>query len=85
VLLDKTGTIPWQSHGTAFHPCADVKPDASPMLRNSRRSLMKHPKAAASSCWRKRNSVARRGRAQPHAKFIPFTARTRMSGVDFLH
>ena len=45
---------------------------------------MKRPKAAPSWCWPSRSSIcAAREVAEPHAKFVPFTAQTRMSGVDF--
>ena len=45
---------------------------------------MKRPKAAASSSWPRRDTVcaARELHEMPDAEFVPFTAQTRMSGVD---
>ena len=60
LLLDKTGTITLGNRmATAFLPAPDVKPNASPMPRNSRRSPTRRPKVAASWCWPRRSSSLR--------------------------
>ena len=44
---------------------------------------MKLRRAVASSCWPRRNSDYARGKMHElEATFVPFTAQTRMSGVD---
>ena len=85
LLLDKTGTITLGNRmATDFFPRPASKPNASPMPRNSPRSPTKRPKAAASSCSPRRNSTCAAAKSlHPHAQFVPFTAQTRMSGVDF--
>ena len=85
LLLDKTGTITLGNRmATAFHPAPGVSRNDWPTPRNSLRSPTKRPKAAASSCWPRKNSDLRaREMHEPHAHFVPFTAQTRMSGVDF--
>ena len=63
-----------------------VSTSASPTPRNSPRSPTKRPKAAASSCWPRKNSAsAAATSAACTAEFVPFTAQTRMSGVDPAH
>ena len=43
----------------------------------------RRPRAAASSCWPRRNTACGSGISRNSApRFIPFTAQTRMSGVD---
>ena len=54
-----------------------------PMPRNCPRSPMKHRRAGASSCWPRSGTVCARGRSMElGASIIPFTAQTRMSGVN---
>ena len=46
---------------------------------------MKHPKDALLSCWPRRSTGFGRKTLTPHqARFVPFSAQTRMSGVDIL-
>ncbi len=53
------------------------------MPRSSPRSPMRRRKAAASSCWRSSaSSCASAICTSLHATFVPFSAHTRMSGVD---
>jgi K+-transporting ATPase ATPase B chain len=85
LLLDKTGTITLGNRqATRFLPAPGVTEQELPTPRNLRRSPTKRPKAAASSCWRKKFGIrARTIHEMPARNFIPFTAQTRMSGVDF--
>ena len=85
LLLDKTGTITLGNRmATEFIPAPGVRWKNLPMRRNWRRSPTKHPKAVPIVVLAK-EKYSLRGReiAEPHAKFVPFTAQTRMSGVDF--
>jgi potassium-transporting ATPase ATP-binding subunit len=86
LLLDKTGTITLGNRmATEFIPAPNIKPvNAWPTPRNWRRWPTKRPKAAPSWCWPRKNSTcaAAKWRAT-QAQFVPFTAQTRMSGVDF--
>ena len=53
------------------------------MRRSSRRWPTRRPKAAASSCWPSRSSTCASATCPAHkTTFVPFTAQTRMSGVD---
>ena len=86
LLLDKTGTITLGNRkATDFHARARRHSrNAWPTPRNWPRSPTKRPKAAASSCWPRKSSICADAKwPQPHAQFVPFTAQTRMSGVDF--
>ena len=85
LLLDKTGTITLGNRmAVAFHPAPGIKPEELADCRATwLRSPTKRPKAAASSCWPRKNSDLRaREVHELHATFVPFTAQTRMSGVD---
>ena len=54
-----------------------------PTRRSSPRSPTRRRKAARSSCWPRRSTASAAARwPSCDAKFIPFTAQTRMSGVD---
>ena len=86
LLLDKTGTITLGNRqATEFVPAPGVERTRA---GRSRAALQVWPtkrrRAAASSCWPRRNttSAAARSTRCPHAEFVPFTAQTRMSGVD---
>ncbi len=85
LLLDKTGTITLGNRqAAALHARAGRRPSATwPTRRSSRRSPTRRPRAAASWCWPSR-SIGLRGRdvRELGATFVPFTAQTRMSGVD---
>ena len=84
LLLDKTGTITLGNRMADGVSCrAGRQPerlaDAASWLarrRNAGRPL-------ASSCWPRRNSNCARAKCtSSQATFVPFTAQTRMSGVD---
>jgi K+-transporting ATPase ATPase B chain len=85
LLLDKTGTITLGNRmATAFLPAPNVKPerlaDAAQLA-----SLADETPEGRSITVLAKEKYNLRGRevAQPHARFVPFTAQTRMSGVDF--
>jgi K+-transporting ATPase ATPase B chain len=85
LLLDKTGTITLGNRmATEFIPAPGVKieelADASQMA-----SLADETPEGRSIAVLAKEKYGLRGRevATPHAQFIPFTAQTRMSGVDF--
>ena len=85
LLLDKTGTITLGNRqATEFVPVAGRhRARRWPTRRSWRRSPTKRPKADRSSCWRRRStaSAGASWRAQG-ATFVPFSAQTRMSGID---
>jgi K+-transporting ATPase ATPase B chain len=85
LLLDKTGTITLGNRmATAFSPAPNVQPerlaDAAQLA-----SLADETPEGRSIVVFAKEKFGLRGRevAQPHAIFVPFTAQTRMSGVDF--
>jgi K+-transporting ATPase ATPase B chain len=85
LLLDKTGTITLGNRmATAFVPAPNVKSerlaDAAQLA-----SLADETPEGRSIVVLAKEKFGLRGRevAQPHAQFVPFTAQTRMSGVDF--
>jgi K+-transporting ATPase ATPase B chain len=85
LLLDKTGTITLGNRmATAFLPAQGIKPerlaDAAQLA-----SLADETPEGRSIAVLAKQQFNLRGRevAEPHAKFVPFTAQTRMSGVDF--
>jgi K+-transporting ATPase ATPase B chain len=85
LLLDKTGTITLGNRmATAFLPAPKIKPerlaDAAQLA-----SLADETPEGRSIVVLAKEKYNLRGRevAEPHAKFVPFTAQTRMSGVDF--
>ena len=85
LLLDKTGTITLGNRmASAFLPAPGVPAerlaDAAQLA-----SLADETPEGRSIVVLAKEKFNLRGRevAQPHAKFIPFTAQTRMSGVDF--
>jgi len=85
LLLDKTGTITLGNRmASAFIPAPNVKPerlaDAAQMA-----SLADETPEGRSIVVLAKEKFNIRGRdvAQAQAQFIPFTAQTRMSGVDF--
>jgi K+-transporting ATPase ATPase B chain len=85
LLLDKTGTITLGNRmATAFLPAPGVKPvqlaDAAQLA-----SLADETPEGRSIAVLAKQQFSLRGRevAEPHAQFVPFTAQTRMSGVDF--
>jgi K+-transporting ATPase ATPase B chain len=85
LLLDKTGTITLGNRmATAFIPAPNIKPerlaDAAQMA-----SLADETPEGRSIVVLAKEKFNLRGRevAQTQAQFVPFTAQTRMSGVDF--
>ena len=85
LLLDKTGTITLGNRqATEFRPGARRSTRSnSPKSRSSRRSPTRRPKGVPSSCWRKSSSASAAASCTiSAAHFVPFTAKTRMSGVD---
>jgi K+-transporting ATPase ATPase B chain len=85
LLLDKTGTITLGNRmASAFLPAPNVKPerlaDAAQLA-----SLADETPEGRSIVVLAKEKFSLRGRdvAEPHAQFVPFTAQTRMSGVDF--
>ena len=85
LLLDKTGTITLGNRqATEFLPVAGRRPSASsPTRRSSPRFATRRPKAARSWCWPRRSTASAAASMAPlHATFIPFSAQTRMSGID---
>lgn len=85
LLLDKTGTITLGNRmATAFLPAPNIKlerlADAAQLA-----SLADETPEGRSIVVLAKEKYNLRGRevAAPHAKFVPFTAQTRMSGVDF--
>ena len=84
LLLDKTGTITLGNRqASEFVPVDGVGDASSPRWRSSRRSPTRRPRAARSSCSPRRSTGSAAASSAPHeATFIPFSATTRMSGVD---
>ncbi len=85
LLLDKTGTITLGNRvATDFVPAPGV---AAEELANAAQlaSLADQTPEGRSIVVFAKNKFQLRGRevAEPHATFVPFTAATRMSGVDF--
>jgi K+-transporting ATPase ATPase B chain len=85
LLLDKTGTITLGNRqATAFIPAPGIEPsrlaDAAQLA-----SLADETPEGRSIVVLAKEQFQLRGRevAEPHARFVPFTAQTRMSGVDF--
>ena len=85
LLLDKTGTITLGNRmATDFHPAPGVSierlADAAQLA-----SLADETPEGRSIVVLAKERFGLRGRevAEPHAAFVPFTAETRMSGVDF--
>ena len=85
LLLDKTGTITLGNRmATAFHPAPGVD---QARLANAAQlsSLADETPEGRSIVILAKEKYGLRGRelAEPHVQFVPFTAQTRMSGVDF--
>jgi K+-transporting ATPase ATPase B chain len=85
LLLDKTGTITLGNRmATAFHPAPGID-QATTGRRGA--TLFAGRRDAGRALHRRAGQgalrAARAGPGRPHAEFVPFTAQTRMSGVDF--
>ena len=84
LLLDKTGRSPSETaplHNSFRRPAS--KRLTSPMPRSFPRWPTKLRKDAPSLCWQRSDTTSAAAISLPHsANFIPFSAQTRMSGVD---
>ena len=85
LLLDKTGTITLGNRmATAFLPAPNVKPERLADAAQLASLADETPEGRSIVVLAKQQFKLRaREVAEPHAKFVPFTAQTRMSGVDF--
>ncbi|MBE2213601.1 MAG: potassium-transporting ATPase subunit KdpB [Opitutaceae bacterium] len=87
LLLDKTGTITLGNReAAAFHaaPMEGVTPERLARAAQMASLADDTPEGRSIVVLAKREHQVRgRDLAQPHATFVPFTAQTRMSGVDF--
>src|SRR5258706_6780278 len=85
LLLDKTGTITLGNRlATAFIPAANIKPERLAEAAQLA-SLADETPEGRSVVVLAKQQFSLRGHdvAEPHARFVPFSAQTRMSGVDF--
>jgi len=85
LLLDKTGTITLGNRmATAFLPAPGISPERLADAAQLASLADETPEGRSIVVLAKEKFQLRaREVAQPHAKFVPFTAQTRMSGVDF--
>ncbi len=85
LLLDKTGTITLGNRmATAFLPAPSVKPERLADAAQLASLADETPEGRSITVLAKEKFNLRvRDVAQAQAKFVPFTAQTRMSGVDF--
>ena len=86
LLLDKTGTITLGNRmATAFIPAPGISPERLADAAQLASLADETPEGRSVVVLAKQQFNLRgRGVAEPQAKFVPFTAQTRMSGVDFL-
>jgi len=84
LLLDKTGTITLGNRmATAFLPAPNVKPERLAEASHLASLADETPEGRSIAVLAKEKfNLRAREVAQSHAKFVPFTAQTRMSGVD---
>jgi len=85
LLLDKTGTITLGNRmASAFLPAPTVKPERLADAAQLASLADETPEGRSIVVLAKeRFSLRAREMAESHAHFVPFTAQTRMSGVDF--
>jgi len=85
LLLDKTGTITLGNRmATAFLPAPGVKPEQLADAAQLASLADETPEGRSIAVLAKQQFNFRaRDVAEPHASFVPFSAQTRMSGVDF--
>ena len=85
LLLDKTGTITLGNRmATAFLPAPNIKPERLADAAQLASLADETPEGRSIVVLAKdKYQLRAREMAQPQAKFVPFTAQTRMSGVDF--
>jgi len=85
LLLDKTGTITLGNRmATEFLAAPGVKPDDLAEAAHLASLADETPEGRSIAVLAKEKYGLRgRDMAEPHARFVPFTAQTRMSGMDF--
>ncbi len=85
LLLDKTGTITLGNRmATEFLPAPNVKPERLADAAQLASLADETPEGRSIVVLAKEKfNLRAREVAEPHANFVPFTAQTRMSGVDF--
>ena len=85
LLLDKTGTITLGNRmATAFVSAPNVKPERLADAAQLASIADETPEGRSIAVLAKQLfNLRAREVAEPHAQFVPFTAQTRMSGVDF--
>jgi K+-transporting ATPase ATPase B chain len=85
LLLDKTGTITLGNRmATAFLPAPGVKPERLADAAHLASLADETPEGRSIAVLAKQQfNLRAREVSDLHAKFVPFTAQTRMSGVDF--
>ncbi|MDB6129851.1 MAG: kdpB [Verrucomicrobiales bacterium] len=85
LLLDKTGTITLGNRmATAFHPAPKILPERLADAAQLASLADETPEGRSIVVLAKEKfNLRAREVASPHANFVPFTAQTRMSGVDF--
>jgi K+-transporting ATPase ATPase B chain len=85
LLLDKTGTITLGNRlATAFIPAPDIAPERLADAAQLASLADETPEGRSVVVLAKEQFKLRaREVSEPHAKFVAFTAQTRMSGVDF--
>ena len=86
LLLDKTGTITLGNRmAMAFLPAPNITAEQLADAAQLASLADETPEGRSIVVLAKRQfSLRGRDVAEPHARFIPFTAQTRMSGVDFV-
>src|SRR4029077_7656684 len=85
LLLDKTGTITLANRlATAFIPAPGIEPERLADAAQLASLADETPEGRPVVVLAKQRFILRaRDILEPHARFVPFTAQTRMSGVDF--
>jgi K+-transporting ATPase ATPase B chain len=85
LLLDKTGTITLGNRmATAFIPAPGISPERLADAAQLASLADETPEGRSVVVLAKQQfNLRARELAEPQAKFVPFTAQTRMSGVDF--
>ena len=85
LLLDKTGTITYGNRqATALHPAPQISMAelAAAARLSSLADLTPEGRSIVDLCAREHGLPAEATREEAAAKFVPFTAQTRMSGLD---
>src|SRR5712675_775953 len=84
LLLDKTGTITFGNRmATAFVPAPNIKPERLAEAAQLASLADETPEGRSIAVLGKQQfNLRAREVSEPQAKFIPFTAQTRMSGVN---